>query len=110
MIRETEPRWQVRVARQSFVTPWLVIEILSPSTAPDDVTDKLGAYRSISQLTHYVAIYSRRRAMRIYARVPDGSFATAAPLDRLMLPTLGEHGLSMDEIYRDTAVPHRRNI
>ncbi|HEV3158035.1 MAG TPA: Uma2 family endonuclease [Candidatus Baltobacteraceae bacterium] len=86
--------------------PWLVIEILSPSTMADDNNRKLFGYQSIEELTHYVLIDSRLRSMRLYERLPDGNFLTPpAPLERLILPTLGEHGVSIDEVYRNTKVP-----
>ncbi|GAC1442154.1 MAG: Uma2 family endonuclease [Vulcanimicrobiaceae bacterium] len=86
--------------------PWLVVEILSPATAADDTTYKLDAYQSIVALTHYVAIDSRRRAIRVYAKNDAGRFESDGPVDRLTLPTLAASGLSLDDIYRDTTVPH----
>jgi len=77
--------------------PRLVIEILSPATATDDTTDKLDAYQSIPELTHYVVIDSRRRAIRLYERMSDGSFATRGPLAKLMLPNITDREISIQE-------------
>ena len=85
--------------------PWLVIEILSPSTASDDTTYKLDAYQSVPELTHYAVIDSRRRAIRVYERDADGAFTTRGPIERLILPGLADRGLSIDDVYRDTTVP-----
>lgn len=63
----------------------------------------------VPELTHFVAIDSRRRAVYLGTRRDDGIFPLV-PVDRLMLPTLGEHGLTSDEIYHDTTVPMLRNI
>ena len=85
--------------------PWLVIEILSPSTAADDTTYKLDAYQSIAELTHYVVIDSRRRAVRVYERDAKGAFTSQVHADRLVLPGLADVGLPLDLIYRYTTIP-----
>lgn len=89
--------------------PWLVIEVLSPSTAADDLTEKSFSYQSIPELTHFVAIDSRRRAVYVSSRTEDGLFVTRS-VDRLILPTLGDHGLTLDDLYTDTTVPILRNV
>ncbi len=90
--------------------PWLVVEILSPATAADDTTYKFDIYRSVVELTHYVVIDSRRRAIRTYVRNAGGRFEIVDPLDVLTLPLLAERGLSLDEIYRDTTVPRLDDV
>jgi len=90
--------------------PWLVVEILSPSTAEDDMSQKLDSYRSIPELSHYVLVDSRRRSIRLYTRIEDGSFASRGPLEELSLPSLVERGLSSEDVYRDTSVPRLEDI
>lgn len=90
--------------------PWLVIEILSPTTAAADMTDKLDAYSSISDVTHYVVIDSRRRAARAFERTPDGKFASSGPLDALTFARLGALRIPLEEIYRDTNVPRIEDV
>jgi len=85
--------------------PWLVIEILSPSSAGDDTTYKLDAYQSVPQLTHYVVIDSRRRAMRMYERETSGGFTSRGPVERIALPGIAEHRLLLEDVYRETTVP-----
>lgn len=89
--------------------PWLVAEILSPATAADDTTDKLDAYQSIAELTHYVVIDTRRRAIRLYERIEDGSLANRGRLQRLRLQNLGGLELTIEDVYRDTTVPALRD-
>lgn len=84
--------------------PSLVVEILSPTTALDDLTGKLDAYRSLETLTHYVVIDSRRRLVHAYERLADGRFATRGEIDELAIPSL-DTTISLDAIYRDTTVP-----
>ncbi len=89
--------------------PWLVVEILSPATAVDDTTYKADVYQSIPDLTHYVVIDSRRRAIRVYEKNDSGRLESG-PVDRLVLPNLIDRGLSIDDIYRDTTVPRLHDI
>jgi Uma2 family endonuclease len=84
--------------------PWLVIEILSPSTAEDDSTTKFDAYRTIDELTHYLTIDSRRQAMRLYLRDDSGVFRAGQAVRTIELPRLGT-SLELDTIYDGTAVP-----
>ena len=83
--------------------PWLVIEILSPATAADDLTGKLDAYRSLESLTHYVVIDSRVRLVHAYERLADGRFATRGTIDELSIPSFGS-SVSLQAIYRDTTI------
>ncbi|GAC1568656.1 MAG: Uma2 family endonuclease [Vulcanimicrobiaceae bacterium] len=94
-----------RSGEATIAHPWLVVEILSPATAADDMTAKLDAYQSIPSVNQYVAIDSRRRAVRAFERTPDGKFASTGPLGALTLPRLDGSTVELDEIYRDTSVP-----
>lgn len=85
--------------------PWLIAEILSPSTAEDDMSQKLDSYQSITELSYYVLVDSRRCSIRLYTRIEDGSFASRGPLDELRLPNLIERGVSIEDVYRDTSIP-----
>ncbi len=85
--------------------PWLVVEILSPATAADDMTLKLDAYQTIAEITHYVVVDSRRRSMRVFERAPDGKFTSSGPLTSLVLPRLRPLPIAIEDVYRDTSVP-----
>lgn len=87
--------------------PTLVIEILSPATAADDLTEKLDAYRSLPSLAHYVVIDSRRRLVHVYERLADGRFATRGNVAEISIPSL-ETSVTIEAIYRDTSVPQIR--
>ncbi len=84
--------------------PWLIVEILSPTTAADDMTYKLDAYHSIAEVTHYVVVDSRRCSMRVFEHATDGSFSVRSGLDVLILPRLAAEGLPLDRIYEATNV------
>ncbi len=85
--------------------PWLVVEILSPSTAADDMTEKLAAYQSVVTITHYVVIDLRRRAVRVFERTADGKLAIGGSSRSVRFPRLSDVELTLDDIYRDTTVP-----
>lgn len=63
--------------------PWLVVEILSPSTASDDLTTNMDSYQSIPDVTHDLVTDSRRRAMRIFERTKDYGFGLGRSRDVL---------------------------
>lgn len=90
--------------------PWLVIEILSPTTAADDMTSKLDAYQSIADVLAYVVIDSRRRAVRAFERTVDGKFVSSGLLSSLAFTRLPDLTVTIDEIYRDTSVPHIEDV
>ena len=85
--------------------PWLVVEILSESTAATDMTEKLDAYQSVPSIAHYLIIDSRRRSMRAFERLADGRFETRGPVSSVTLPALGNLVLTLDDVYRDTTMP-----
>ena len=52
--------------------PWLVIEVLSPSTRAFDMVDKLEEYKSIPSLCHIVLIDPDTPEARHWSREPGG--------------------------------------
>ncbi|MBD5654717.1 MAG: Uma2 family endonuclease, partial [Candidatus Eremiobacteraeota bacterium] len=51
--------------------PKVIVEVLSPSTAGADASDKLDEYQTIPELEEYVLIDSRKSSVRIYRRAGD---------------------------------------
>ena len=60
--------------------PKLIVEVLSPSTANYDRTDKFAAYRQLESLEEYGLIDIANRRADVYRRSPDGSW-TLNPFD-----------------------------
>lgn len=54
------------------ISPVLLIEVLSPSTASIDRREKLAAYQKISSLKEYVIVYQDRQRVELYRREADG--------------------------------------
>lgn len=89
--------------------PWLVVEILSPTSVADDLSVKMDAYMTIADVRTYLVVDSRRRALRAYERMSDGKFSVNASMTALSLRPRLPCDLTIEEIYRDTTVPHLEN-
>jgi Uma2 family endonuclease len=72
--------------------PTLVIEVLSPSIAIFDQTEKLEEYRTVPSLRHILMIDPEQPRLRLHTRGEDGHWTSAphAGLDtEVALPVLG---------------------
>jgi Uma2 family endonuclease len=84
------------------LSPCLIIEVLSPSTADIDCREKLMAYQTISALIDYAIVYQDQRRVELYHRQAD-AWTVSVFVDRdsfvlnpsATLPVT----LSLDEIY-----------
>lgn len=85
--------------------PFLIFEILSPSTASIDRREKLAAYRHIEGLREYVVIYQDKKRAELHRKEAAGHWQTAifSEQDALHLesPPNGPLAITMDEIYED---------
>ena len=94
------------VAKSLFKSnPFLLVEVLSPSTANIDRREKLSAYRLIESVREYVIVYQDYQRVELYRKDETGSwqFAILGEGDKLLLESLptGPLLLTMDEIYED---------
>ena len=84
----------------------VVVEVLSPRTAKDDLTRKRRAYTSLTTMRTVVYVSQDEARLDLVRRQADGSFAdeVVEGLDGVLeLPEIGVR-LSMAEIYEDTLV------
>jgi Uma2 family endonuclease len=85
----------------SMINPTLLVEVLSPSTAEYDRTDKLADYRRIPSLCHIVHVVHDEPRIDVWTRNGDvWSFASFGPGSHAELGEL-ECSLDVAEIYRD---------
>ena len=85
--------------------PVLIVEVLSPSTASDDVGHKWQGYCLIQSLRHYLVIAQDSRFATLHTRTGAAAFAETVHQDgSIDLPALGI-SLSLDEIYEDVTFP-----
>ncbi len=92
--------------QHTLCTPSVIFEVLSPSTADYDRTDKFAAYRQIESLTDYVLIEPERIFVDHYRRTPEGWLLRNYTRhdEALQFPDLGIE-LPLDEIYEELDVP-----
>ena len=57
--------------------PFLVVEVLSPSTRAFDLFDKLDEYKSIPSLEHILLVDPELPEVRHWSRAPDGVWGQA---------------------------------
>ena len=84
--------------------PRLIIEVLSPSTARFDRTEKFADYRTIPSLTEYVLVSTDRQAIEVFQRSDRGEWQLANPSDPVQLMSVSAVILIAD-IYDDTDIP-----
>lgn len=102
------------VAKSLFKSnPFLLVEVLSPSTANIDRREKLSAYRMIESVREYVIVYQDYKRVELYRKDETGSwqFAILGEGDKLWLESVptGPLLLTMDEIYEDVSFAENAN-
>jgi Uma2 family endonuclease len=85
--------------------PCLIIEVLSPSTARFDRTEKFADYRTIPSLTEYVLVSTDRQAVEVFQRSDRGVWQLANPGDHVQLISVNIM-IAIAEIYDDTDISH----
>jgi Uma2 family endonuclease len=87
--------------RLSMTNPVLLVEVLSPSTAEYDRTEKLSDYQQIPSLRYIVHVAHDERGIDVWSRGDGGwTAATYRSGQQAWLPELGCN-LDVDETYRD---------
>lgn len=82
--------------------PFLVVEVLSPSTEGIDRREKLLAYRRIESLQAYLMVYQDQRRVARQWRDEQGAWWQAEVSGEGIVPTpCPELTLTLDEIYED---------
>jgi Uma2 family endonuclease len=60
--------------------PVIVVEVLSPSTARRDRTDKLDGYFKVPSVEHYLIVNSEKHEVAWYRRAADGAHEPPVPM------------------------------
>ncbi|MBL7775223.1 MAG: Uma2 family endonuclease [Saprospiraceae bacterium] len=74
---------QLRKGLSANTNPWLVVEVLSPSTFVRDVKEKLPAYKKIASLRHILYIHQERPLVTVFNRVGESAVWETIDYDRL---------------------------
>jgi Uma2 family endonuclease len=87
--------------------PKLVIEVLSESTARDDLGPKMREYHALATLEEYVTIDSRKRWAQASYREPAGTWTQLSPTTdgTLSLHSIGVD-IDLDALYTGAGVLH----
>lgn len=98
--------------RTRLLTPVVVAEVLSPSTAHRDRGVKLEAYLQIPSLTDYLILSPEKVSVQHFARSFDGSWAYRHYVLRDQVIRLArlEIELTVGELYRQLDVPESTSL
>ena len=90
---------------QSIHHPCLIIEVLSPSTARFDRTEKFADYRTIPTLTDYVLVSTDRQQVQVFHRDDNAQWQlqTAPPADTIHLISV-DCAIAIADIYKNTDI------
>ncbi|MGC9504748.1 Uma2 family endonuclease [Baaleninema sp.] len=94
-----------RPSKEQYIEyPRLIIEVLSPSTARFDRTEKFADYRTIPSLEEYVLVSTDRQQVEVFQKVDRGNWAIAPTTDPIQLASVN-CAISIADIYEDTDIP-----
>ena len=83
--------------------PCLIVEVLSPSTARFDRTEKFADYRTIASLRDYILVATDRRHIEHFQRDDRGTWTLATPTDAIAIAHL-DCTIAIADIYEDTDI------
>jgi len=89
----------------SMLNPSVLVEVLSPSTAAYDTTDKLADYSRIAGLSHVVHVHHDVRRVDVYTRQGEAFTVATFGAGEVAQLSLVDVGLSVDELYFDPLAP-----
>ena len=94
-----EPRFREGSKRRALLNPWMVVEVMSESTAAYDRGEKYALYREVRSLREVVWVDSERRFVEVAVKA-DGAWSIREPVadGRVALPSLGVE-VAVDDLY-----------
>lgn len=86
----------------AVTNPTVIVEVLSDSTATDDLGDKFAHYRKLQSLRDVVFVSQTERRIEVYTRGGDDRWLLAehGPGGRAAITSI-DASLDVDEVYRD---------
>lgn len=85
----------------SILNPSVLVEVLSPSTAVYDTTDKLTDYFRIPSLSYVVHVHHDSRRVSVHTRQGEGFTLESFGVGEVVPLPLVDASLSVDEVYFD---------
>ena len=93
-----------RPSNEQYINhPCLIIEVLSPSTARFDRTEKFSDYRTIHSLMEYVLVATDRQQVQVFQRGNDNQWSLSPEADPITLASV-KHKIAIADIYEDTDI------
>ena len=89
----------------SILNPSVLVEVLSPSTAAYDTTDKLVDYLRIRSIHYVVHVHHDARRVSVHTRQDETFSLKSFGAGEIALLPLIDAGLSVDELYFDPLQP-----
>ncbi len=83
-----------------------MVEILSPSTARFDRTEKFADYRTIPSLMDYVLVDTEPQAVEHFQKDDHGNWNQNDPTEPIQLASINDT-IALSDIYEDTDIPRR---
>lgn len=92
--------------KDTLLNPFLIVEVLSPSTADYDRGTKFMLYRSIPSLQHYILVDSRSCHVEKYSKNTDNNWVLAEINDLNAVLTFSnpDLALALTDIYEDAEI------
>ena len=92
--------------KDTLLNPFMIVEVLSPSTADYDRGTKFMLYRSIPSLQHYLLIDSRSYLVEKYSKNTDGTWVLTEERNTEVTLTFSnpDFKLAMADIYEDAEI------
>ena len=92
--------------KDTLLNPFLVIEVLSPSTADYDRGTKFMLYRSIPTLQHYILVDSRACHVERYAKNAESNWVLTEvkDLNAVLSFTNPDSALALSDIYEEAEI------
>lgn len=102
-----DARFEIVRGLETLLDPLVLVEILSPSTARFDLTDKWAHYQLIPSLRDYLIIFCDQMRVQHYARQNDGSWnerVFTRPDQEIRLSGIAA-SLTLSEVYQRVVFP-----
>lgn len=110
VVKGTPVQYTLRKGLTANTNPWLVVEVLSPSTYERDWNEKLPFYKKIPSIRHIVYIEQERVRVSVYSRVGDSAVWENVDYDTLEQSfDLDGATIHLKDVYKKVLLPKPGN-
>ncbi len=110
VVKGTPVQYTLRKGLTANTNPWLVVEVLSPSTYERDWNEKLPFYKKIPSIRHIVYIEQERVRVSVYSRVGESAVWENVDYDTLEQSfELDGASIHLKDVYKKVLLPKPQN-